>query len=125
MDYQTDRENHRGNSAILFTISMNQMYLAGLFLLVCGTMFCIKNKKCRRLADPLGIVTTSYLFVGLALSGAKIYLAGLFLLASGTIYCMKSIKCRLVEAWAILTEYYIFIGLVVNAIQYILKIHMI
>ena len=79
-------------------------------------MFCIKNKS--KLADLLGIVTTSYLFVGLALSGAKIYLAGLFLLGSGTIYCMKSIKCRLAEPLVLFTEYYIFIGLVVNGIIY-------
>lgn len=101
---------------------MNTLYLLGLFLLVCGTMLFAKIKK-YRIADLLGIFTISYLFVGLALSGAKIYLAGLFLLGSGTIYCMKSIKCRLVEGLALLTEYYIFIGLVVNAIQYILKIH--
>jgi len=80
-------------------------------------MFFFKIKK-NRIADLLGIFTTSYLFVGLALSGAKIYLAGLFLLASGTIVCMKNIKCRLLEGLALLTEYYIFIGLVVNGIKY-------
>jgi hypothetical protein len=94
------------------------MYLLGLFLLICGTMFFLKIKK-NRIADLLGIFTTSYLFVGLALSGAKIYLAGLFLLASATIVCMKNIKCRLVEPFVYFTQYYIFIGLVVNAIQYL------
>jgi len=94
------------------------MYLLGLFLLICGTMFFVKIKK-NRIADLLGIFTISYFFVGLALSGVKIYLAGLFLLASGTIVCMKNIKCSIVEPLAILTQHYIFIGIVVNAIQYL------
>ena len=79
-------------------------------------MFFGKIKK-NRLADLLGIVTISYLFVGVALS-VKIYLAGLFLLGSGTLFCMKSIKCRLAEPFFYFTQYYIFIGLVVNGIKY-------
>jgi hypothetical protein len=117
MDYKTNRENHRGDSAILFRISMNQLYLAGLFLLICGTMLFIKIKW-SRIADLLGVVTTSYLFVGLALAGIKIYLLGLFLLGSWSLFCMKNINCRGAEPLALLTEYYIFIGLVVNGIIY-------
>jgi hypothetical protein len=97
-------------------------FLLGLAVLSIGTVFCIKNKKCRRLADPLGIFTTSYLFVGLALSGMKLYLAGLALLAGGTIVCMKIIKSSLAVPFFYFTQYYIFIGLVVNATQYIFRL---
>ena len=114
MDYKTNRENHRGNSAILFTISMN--LLLGLFLLAIGTTFFVKNKS--KLADTLFIITLSYFFIMLALAGIKIYLLGLFLLGSVSLFCMKNIKCRLAEPLVLLTEYYIFIGLVVNGIKY-------
>ena len=80
-------------------------------------MLFIKTKK-NRIADLLIIFTTSYFFIGIALSGAKIYLAGLILLICGVIVCKDITKSSLIVGLALLTEYYIFIGLVVNAIQY-------
>ena len=101
---------------------MIQLYLSGLFLLICGTIVCGKIKKWSRLTDILFVITLSYFFVGVALSGIKIYLAGLLLLGSGTLICMKNINCRGAEPLFYFTQYYIFIGLVVNGIMAIKEI---
>jgi len=98
---------------------MNTLYLLGLALLSIGTIFRLKIKKYGKLTDLLFLITLSYFFVGVALSGAKIYLAGLILLICGVIVCKDITKSSLIVPLAICTEYYIFIGLVVNAIQYL------
>lgn len=84
-------------------------------------MLCIKNKKWGKLTDSLILITLSYFFIGIALSGIKLYLLGLIFLICGVIVCKDITKSSAIVPLALCTQYYIFIGLVVNGIQYMRK----